>query len=155
MKRFPFGRQLLVVTVLSAMLACGFLLAQAGSGQTRGDYNGDGSVGMSDVFSLLLKIRAGGSVTELDYNLDGIVGGQDAVDLLLDILWRGQSVMDVVVTPQENNDLLMNPGVGFESPGTTNEAMNRWNPKYPNARRLTTAGTGTRSSPPTARLIST
>jgi hypothetical protein len=86
---------------------------------------------MGDVLTLLLKVRAEQAGDTLDYNADGIVDGSDAWDLLLDIFWRGQSVLDVVVTPQETDVLLMNPGVGFEAPNTTNEAMNRWNPKYP------------------------
>ncbi len=125
-----FKRQAVVMFCIAA-IAAGLLLAQAVTVQTRGDYNGDGRVGLADVLALLLGARSGGADSTLDYNADGAFDGADPLDLLLDVLWRGQSVLDVVATPVESDEYLLNPGVGFTAPNTTDSDLRRWNPRYP------------------------
>ncbi len=121
----------LFLLLCAAMIAAGLLLAQVDSSQARGDYNGDGRVGVADVLALVLGARSGTADSTLDYNADGVLDGADPLDLLLDILWRGQSVLDVVVAPSESDEYLLNPGVGFTSPNTTDSDLRRWNPRYP------------------------
>ncbi len=121
----------LALVIGIAVVAAGLLLAQAVVVQTRGDYNGDGRVGFGDVLALLLEARSGKADSTLDYNADGIVNSADPLDLLLDLLWRGQSVLDVVVNPVQSDEYLLNPGVGFTSPNTTDSNLRGWNPKYP------------------------
>ncbi len=112
LKRFRLPAVLLLCI---AAIAAGAPPAQTASVRTRGDYNGDGRVGIADVLALLLGARSGVADSTLDYNADGAFDSADPLDLLLDILWRGQSVLDVVATPVESDEYLLNPGMGFVS----------------------------------------
>jgi hypothetical protein len=123
-------RQVILVLCV-AVIGAGLLLAQMPTSQARGDYNGDGSVGFGDVLALVLNVRKGASDSALDYNADGTIDSEDPLDLLLDVLWRGYSVLDVVVAPAESNEYLLNPGVGFTAPNTTDADLRRWNSRYP------------------------
>jgi len=119
-----------LVFLLTGLLV--YLFADTGqSGSAFGDYNGDGSTGITDVISLLLQGRESPGDPRLDYNADGVYSLNDALDLLLDLTWYGIKPYEVAVEPVEIDDFLLNPFRGFESKHCFNDWISRGVPRHP------------------------
>jgi Domain of unknown function (DUF4832)/Beta-galactosidase len=95
------------------------------------DINGDGRVNISDAIALLILGRDNPEDPAYDFDGDGSYTVIDAVTLLLNIVRNNLTPLEVSVEPVETDELLLNPGVGFCSPNTTDSDLRIWNDRYP------------------------
>ncbi|MCE5271674.1 hypothetical protein LLH00_10375, partial [bacterium] len=135
-KRFRPYPHILVLGGLFCLLSLGVLQALSQTGDQPGtvyeeDFNADGSVGVLDVLSLVLLGRENPADPRADYNGDGGYSLADVTALLRNMLLGRLTPLEAVVNPVESDEFLLNPGVGFTSPNTTDSDMQRWNPRYP------------------------
>jgi len=101
--------------------------ANTGTG-LRGDYNGDGKVGLLDVLAYLIAAHRTPDDPEHDLNGDGKVTLADALTLLDDLV-RNSGMRKV--EPEESDEFLLNPFRGFASTHCFNDWIARGVPRHP------------------------
>jgi len=136
LKRRSLYPHILVLGGLLCLLGLGVLQALSQSEDQPGtvyeeDFNADGRVGVKDVLSLILLGSGKPEDPRADYNGDGSYSLADVAALIRNILRDNLTPLEAVVNPVESDEFLLNPGVGFTSPNTTDSDMQRWNPRYP------------------------